>query len=70
MGLGFMKKSGLGGIVFIIILVILVIGYISGKASEESEKDAFRNQMNKDPSTWTQTEQKRYNDFMDWSSKN
>ncbi|MCL2860002.1 MAG: hypothetical protein FWF46_05510 [Oscillospiraceae bacterium] len=60
---------------FLITLIILIIG-INKTLSDsypESYKDremkAFQIQMNEDPKTWNATERKRFDDFMDWQSK-
>ena len=48
---------------FILVLVMLATLM---NACSPSESDRFRDQMKKDPSTWSQTEVDRFNGFMDW----
>lgn len=42
---------------------------VSGKKYVSSEKSAWETQLEKDPSTWTSEERKRYEDFIEWDQK-
>lgn len=59
--------------IWVIIITVAILGMISGCSSSnyyEDERNAFSNQMHKDPSNWSSEEKSRYNDFIDWSNKN
>lgn len=61
-------------IIFIIIVMILVAWFTScsKKDAEEysqSETTKFEGQFKQDPSTWNKEQRDRYNNFMDWESK-
>ena len=51
------------------ILIMLITTCASG-VNRHGENDAWDAQMQKDPSTWTKTEQRRYNNFMNWLDEN
>ena len=68
-------KSGNGSLIGLCtVLALLMIGVwscssSSDEAYKKKEIDAWNSQMHKSPSSWTQEERTRYNNFMDWLDK-
>jgi len=65
-----MEKKHNGLIVVIIIVIILaVLAPAILESSKEDDMYEFRNQLQKDPSTWTSKERSRFNSFAEWEEK-
>lgn len=70
------KKSNMGCLISVIIagiiLGLLLIGADSAGGGSDYEKAGkeFGTWMQKDPSTWTDTQKDYFNDFWEWSDKN
>lgn len=62
------KKKPTSGWLLIIAIIIIIFSISScyAKSNEEKEIAAFENQMHKDPSSWSDEEKDRYNDFSNW----
>lgn len=65
--------EGKGKIIIAIIVATLILALI-GSCSEDSEYEKagkeFGSWVNKDPSSWSDTQKDYFNDFMDWADKN
>lgn len=53
-------------ILIIVGIAVMFITTCASSANRKNENDAWDTQMQKDPSTWSKSEQRRYNDFMNW----
>lgn len=64
-----MKHKGL-----LIAIIIAIFGFIyffvkMSSAPPAPTHKTLQQQMQKDPSTWNSAEQKNYNDYLEWQSK-
>ncbi len=66
-----MENNNSGCLILVIIAAVMMvlIGSCSSSNTKERELAAWDTQMNKDPSTWSKEEIRRYEDFMDWVDK-
>lgn len=68
------KNFGIGSkIVIVVILAVIVLLSVFGCGPRNDYERAgreFGTWINEDPSTWTDTERKYFNDFLEWADKN
>ena len=56
--------------IIIVVAVLALFGSCSGESEYEKAGKEFGSWVNKDPSSWTDTQKDYFNNFMDWADKN
>ena len=56
--------------IIIVVAILALIGSCSGDSEYEKAGKEFGSWVNKDPSSWSDTQKDYFNNFMDWADKN
>lgn len=62
------KKGWIGIIAALVVFMTLLSGCFESEYEKAGKE--FNTWIKKDPRSWTDTQKKYYNDFMDWADKN
>ena len=65
-----MDKKAILGTIIIVIAFFGILGSCIGDSEYERAGKEFGSWVNKDPNSWTDTQQDYFNNFMDWADKN